>query len=179
MNFLYRSFQDLITCLYLAGWALLHSAYNRLHGQVDQDIRAVVVKSYVVAIKSDHAEVRHDSAAACKSQRLRQTRINGGNPNIFITGPNLLVVGCKDKSLWLIELTGALPLGAAGVGVDEDGQAQQTALRLGGVEVAVERRVVKEQLPVETDQLGALINAVGVRRLQPQSCSALHKSDAR
>lgn len=178
MNFLCFSFQDLIIYLYLAGWALLHSAYNRLRGQVDQDIRAIVVESYVVAIKSDHAEVRHDRAAACKSHRLNQTRLNGGNHNISITGLNLLVVDCKDKSLWLIELTGALPLRAAGVGVDEDGQAQQTALRLCGVVVAVQRRVVKKQLPVEADQLGALVNTVGVRRLQGQS-SALHKSDAR
>lgn len=59
--------------LYLAGWAFLHGANNRLCGQVNQDIRAVVIQSYVVAIKSDHAEVRHDSAAACKSQRLNQT----------------------------------------------------------------------------------------------------------
>lgn len=97
---------------------------------------------------------------------------------VSIAGLDLLVVGRKDKSLWLGEPTGALPLRAAGVGVDEDGQAQQAALRLRGAEVAVQRRVVKEQLPVEADQLGALINAVGVRGLQGQS-SALHKSDAR
>lgn len=64
------------------------------------------------------------------------------------------------------ELTGALPLRTAGVRVDEDGQAQQTALGLGGVVATVERRVVKQQLPVKTDQLGTFVNTVGVRRLR-------------
>lgn len=59
-----RSF-DCFRSLYLAGWAFLHSANNSLCGQVDQDIGAIVIQSYIVAIKSDHAEVRHDSAAAC------------------------------------------------------------------------------------------------------------------
>lgn len=62
--------------------------------------------------------------------------------------------------------TWALPLRAAGVCVDEDGQAQQAALGLGGVVAAVQRRVVKQQLAVEADQLGTLVNTVRIRRLR-------------
>lgn len=88
-----RSYECFLFCyLYLAGWAFLHSANNSLCGQVNQDIRAIVIQSHIVAIKSDHAEVRHDSAAACKSQRLNQTRINSGNITVWIMGLNLLVV---------------------------------------------------------------------------------------
>lgn len=64
--------------------------------------------------------------------------------------------------------TGALPLWAAGVCVGEDGQAQQAALGLGGVVATVQRRVVKQQLPVEADQLGTLVNTVRIRRLGRQ-----------
>lgn len=66
------------------------------------------------------------------------------------------------------ELAGALPLWAAGVGVGEDGQAQQAAPRLRGVVAAVHGRVVKKQLSVEADQLGALIEAVRVGSLGQQ-----------
>ena len=62
-------------------------------------------------------------------------------------------------------LTGALPQGAAGVCVAEQRQAQQAAVGLAGVVAAVERGVVEEQLPVEADQLGTLVQAVRVRWL--------------
>lgn len=75
-----------------------------------------------------------------------------------------------------MERTGALPLRTAGVRVDEDGQAQQTALRLRGVVAAVQRRVVEKELSVETDQLGALINAVRIRSLRRQHL-VLYKSE--
>lgn len=61
--------------------------------------------------------------------------------------------------------TGALPLWAAGVCVGEDGQAQQAALWLARVVAAVQRRVVKQQLAVEADQLGTLVDTVRIRRL--------------
>lgn len=177
--FLPRSYECFLFCyLYLAGWAFLHSANNSLCRQVNQDIRAIVIQSHIVAVESDHAEVRHDSAAACKSQTLNQTRINSGNATVLVVGLNLLVVEYKNQNLQLIDPTGALPLRAAGVGADEDGQAQQTALRLGGVELAVHRRVVKQQLSVETDQLGTLIDTVRVWRLRGQH-SILRKSDAK
>ena len=60
------------------------------------------------------------------------------------------------------ELTGALPLGAAGVSVGEDGQAQQAAVWGRGAEATEGGRVVEEQLAVEADQLGTLIDPVGV-----------------
>lgn len=59
-----------------------------------------------------------------------------------------------------MRLTGTLPLRTAGVSVDEDRQAQQTALRLCGVVATVHRRVVKKQLAIETDQLSTLVNTV-------------------
>lgn len=63
------------------------------------------------------------------------------------------------------EPTGALPQWTTGVCVGEDGQAQQAALGLGGVVATVQRRVVKQQLAVEADQLGTLVNTMGIRRL--------------
>lgn len=77
------------------------------------------------------------------------------------------------------ELTGALPLWTAGVCVDEDGQAQQTALGLGGVVATVKRRVVKQQLPVKTDQLSTFIDTVGVRRLRTRRRAVCTSKDAR
>lgn len=62
----------------------------------------------------------------------------------------------------IAKLTWALPLRTAGVCINQDRHAQQTALRLGGVVATVERRVVKQQLSIETDQLNTLINAIGV-----------------
>jgi len=62
-------------------------------------------------------------------------------------------------------LTGALPLGAAWVRAGEDGQTQQAAVGLAGVVATVEGGVVQEQLPVEADELGTLVQAVRVRWL--------------
>lgn len=70
------------------------------------------------------------------------------------------MVDYENKSPLVMRLTGALPLRTAGVSVDEDGQAQQTALRLCGVVAAVHRRVVKKQLTIETDQLSTIVNTV-------------------
>lgn len=66
------------------------------------------------------------------------------------------------------KLTGALPLWTAGICVDEDRQAQQTALRLGGVVATVEGRVVKQQLSIETNELSTLINTIGKWGLRMQ-----------
>lgn len=38
---------------YLAGRTFLHGANDRLTGQVNQDVGAVVIQSHIVAIKSD------------------------------------------------------------------------------------------------------------------------------
>lgn len=63
------------------------------------------------------------------------------------------------------KLTWALPLWTAGICVDEDREAQQTALGCSGVVATVEGRVVQKQLSIETDQLSAFINTIGKRRL--------------
>lgn len=53
---------------YLAGRTFLHSAYNRLSGQVDQDVGAVIIQGHVVAIKRDNTQVWHHSAATWQKQ---------------------------------------------------------------------------------------------------------------